>query len=166
MSFLCTTFISYLHTRTQTNDSSAETKMHTNKLFLKISGGTRENKNLNECRIVWATSQKRRCYGIYTRRRNKGGNRTYGYTPIRKCYQIRVIQNTARNVTSNLDYSRCPGTPQNIKVIPVVRAATRTVTQIALPTSNFLTYGSRIVSVRKGVDSDCPKKTRIGSSSY
>ena len=46
------------------------------------------------------------------------------------------------------------------------QAATRTETQMARPSSSFLTYGSRMLSVRKGVDSDWPRKTRTGSSSY
>jgi len=63
-------------------------------------------------------------------------------------------------------YSRCPGTAQNIRVKTVTRIATTIETQTARPNSRFLTYGSRIVNVRKGVDSDWPKKTRRGSSSY
>jgi len=64
------------------------------------------------------------------------------------------------------DYNRCPGTPQNKSVREVDRTATTIVTQIARPRSNFLTYGSRMVRVRKGVDSDWRRKTRIGSNSY
>jgi hypothetical protein len=45
-------------------------------------------------------------------------------------------------------------------------AATRTVTQTARPIRSFFTYGSRMVSVRKGVVSDWRKKMRIGSCSY
>ena len=52
------------------------------------------------------------------------------------------------------DYNRCPGTPQNRRVRPVDKTATTIMTQIPRPRSNFLTYGSRIVRVRKGVDSD------------
>lgn len=51
-------------------------------------------------------------------------------------------------------YNRYPGTPQNRSVRAVDRTATTMVTQIARPRSSFLTYGSRIVRVRKGVDSD------------
>ena len=66
----------------------------------------------------------------------------------------------------NLRHRRCPGTAQNISVSAATHAHTRTMTQIARPTSSFLTYGSRMRRVRKGVDSDWPRKTRIGSSSY
>jgi len=48
----------------------------------------------------------------------------------------------------------------------VTPKATSIVTQMARPRSNFLTYGSRMRRVRNGVVSLCPKKTRIGSSSY
>lgn len=51
-------------------------------------------------------------------------------------------------------------------VSPTVKAVTRMVTQMARPIRSFLTYGSRILSVLKGVDSDWPRKTSIGSSSY
>lgn len=43
---------------------------------------------------------------------------------------------------------------------------TRTITQAARPRSSFFTYGSRMVSVRKGVVSDWRRKMRIGSCSY
>jgi hypothetical protein len=63
-------------------------------------------------------------------------------------------------------YSLWPGTAQNSIVRATVNAKTRTVTQMARPINSFLTYGSRIVRVRKGVVSDWRRKTRIGSSSY
>jgi len=64
------------------------------------------------------------------------------------------------------NHSRCPGTAQNNSVSAVTKAATSVVTQIARPRSSFLTYGSRMRSVRKGVVSDWPRKTSMGSSSY
>lgn len=48
----------------------------------------------------------------------------------------------------------------------MTNAATRSMTQIARPSSSFFTYGSRMRKVLNGVVSDCPRKTRIGSSSY
>lgn len=63
-------------------------------------------------------------------------------------------------------YRRWPGTAQKSSVKAVTNAVTSTLTQMARPTRSFFTYGSRMVSVRKGVVSDWPKKTRIGSSSY
>ena len=63
-------------------------------------------------------------------------------------------------------YSRCPGTAQKMSVSATETAATKTVTHIARPSSSFLTYGSRMCSVRNGVDSDWPRKTSSGSSSY
>lgn len=72
-------------------------------------------------------------------------------------------------VSSNVriqSYKRWPGTAQNIMVRATVQAATSVETHNARPTRSFLTYGSRMRSVRNGVDSDWPKKTRIGSNSY
>ena len=66
----------------------------------------------------------------------------------------------------NGHHNLCPGTAQNIIVSATVHEATRTDTQIARPSRSFLTYGSRMCSVRNGVDSDWPKKTSTGSSSY
>ena len=48
----------------------------------------------------------------------------------------------------------------------MVKRATRTVTQMARTSRSFFKYGSRMVSVRKGVVSDWFRKTRMGSSSY
>ena len=53
-----------------------------------------------------------------------------------------------------------------MRVRAATHAATRMLTQIARPMRSFLTYGSRIRRVRKGVDSDCKKNTRTGSNSY
>ena len=51
-------------------------------------------------------------------------------------------------------HRRWPGTAQKMSVRAVTQAATRMVTQTARPRRSFLTYGSRICNVRKGVVSD------------
>ena len=61
---------------------------------------------------------------------------------------------TGSRPTAGDIYSLCPGTAQKRRVRAATHAATSRVTQIARPMSNLRTYGSRIVRVRKGVDSD------------
>ena len=56
-----------------------------------------------------------------------------------------------KNAHIDRTHRRYPGTAQNNMVKAVENAATSTETQIALPSNNFFTYGSRIVRVLNGV---------------